>query len=72
MTEVLAGEVQWFGSSMLGVLSASLMVVKKAGGQFRLSGLTPKVKSIMKVTRLAAVFESADSIDEALASLNVS
>lgn len=62
-------EVQWFGSSMLGVLSASLMVVKKAGGEFRLTGMTPKVQSIMKVTRLAAVFQTAETIDEALSSL---
>ena len=65
-------EVQWFGSSMLGVLSASLMVVQKAEGQFCLTGMTSKVQSIMRVTRLAAVFKTADSIDEALASMKAS
>ncbi len=64
-------EVQWFGSSMLGVLSASLMSVQKAEGQFRLSGMTPKVQSIMRVTRLAAVFQTAESIDGALASESI-
>ena len=60
--------VQWFGSAMLGVMSACFAVLGKAGGGLRLAGLTPKVLAILKVTRLLPVFNPVDSVEEAIAS----
>ena len=39
--------VRWFGSAMLGVLTASLATVKAAGGDLRLVGITRRIESIL-------------------------
>ena len=61
-------KVKWFGSSMLGVLTASLTTLRSEGGDLRLTGVTKKIESIMMVTRLAGIFRTLDSVDRAVAS----
>lgn len=61
-------DIQWFASAMLGVMSSSLVIAKKAGGGMRLAWLRPKVTAILKVTRLLPVFNPAESVQEAVAS----
>lgn len=58
--------LQWFGSAVLGALAASLATVQAGGGDLCVTGLSPKVESIMEVTRLLTVFRRADSVDEAI------
>lgn len=60
--------VRWFGSAMLGVMSSCFVILQEAGGGMRLTGLTPKVLDILKVTRLLPVFNPVDSVEEAVAS----
>lgn len=62
-------EVQWCGSPMLGVMSSSLVLLKKAGGGMRLAGLSTKVTAILTATRLLPVFDPVDTVDEAVRSL---
>ena len=61
-------KVKWFGSSMLGVLTASLTTLLNEGGDLRLTGITKKIDSILMVTQLAGIFRTFDTVDRALAS----
>jgi len=61
-------KVKWFGSAMLGVMTASLTSLRNEGGDLRLTGITKKIESIMMVTRLAGIFRTLDSVDRAVAS----
>ena len=61
-------KVKWFGSSMLGVMTASLTTLRNEGGDLRLTGITKKIESILMVTQLASIFRTIDNIDRAVAS----
>jgi len=61
-------KVRWFGSAMLGVLTASLTSLRGEGGDLKLTGVTKKIESILMVTQLANIFETLDSVDSAVAS----
>lgn len=61
-------KVKWFGSSMLGVMTASLTTLRNEGGDLRLTGITKKIESILMVTQLASIFRTIDSVDRAVAS----
>ena len=61
-------KVKWFGSSMLGVMTASLTTSRNAGGDIRLTGITKKIESILMVTQLAGIFRTLDTVDRAVAS----
>ncbi len=58
----------WCGSAMLGVLVASLSTVRNAGGDLRLAGIRERIRSLFVVTQLAEVFQTADTVDRAVAS----
>lgn len=61
-------KVRWFGSAMLGVLTAGLTTLRGEGGDLRLTGVTKKIESILMVTQLANIFKTLDSVDAAVAS----
>ncbi|MCZ6634859.1 MAG: STAS domain-containing protein [bacterium] len=61
-------EVKWFGSAMLGVMSASIAALWNLGGDLRLTGVSPQIESIIKVTKLAEIFKVWDSVDLAIES----
>lgn len=60
--------VRWFGSAMLGVLTASLTTLRGEGGDLRLTGVTRKIESILMVTQLANIFKTLDTVDRAVES----
>ena len=60
--------VKWFGSSMLGVMSAALASARKVGGDIRLTGVTKKIQSILMVTKLASVFRTIEPVEKAVES----
>ena len=60
--------VRWFGSAMLGVLTASLATVKAAGGDLRLVGITRRIESILMVTSLASAFQTFRTLNRAMVS----
>lgn len=55
-------------SAGLGVLVAALKTSRAAGGDVRLCGVTPTVRSILDMTRLSQKFGIYDSVEDALAS----
>lgn len=64
------GKVKWMNSSGLGVLMGSMTTVKNAGGELRLSNVTDKVKSLFMITKLITIFETHETVDEAINSFS--
>ncbi len=58
--------IRWFGSAMLGVLTASLATVREAGGDLYLVGITKRIESIFMVTSLASAFQTYRTVNRAL------
>jgi len=59
-------KVKWLNSSGIGMLMACLTTVRKAGGELVISGATEKVNSAFMVTKLITLFQSFDTVDEAV------
>lgn len=62
------GKVKWMNSSGLGVLMGSMTTVKNAKGELKLANVTDKVKSLFMITKLITIFDTHDSIDDAVGS----
>jgi anti-sigma B factor antagonist len=61
----LAG-VEWMNSTGLGILISSLSTIKTKGGELRLANLTEKIESLLTITKLITVFDTHDSVEEAV------
>ncbi|MCK4412199.1 MAG: STAS domain-containing protein [Candidatus Eisenbacteria sp.] len=62
------GDVSWVNSTGLGILIASHVTVSNAGGTLKLSRVSKRISQIFMVTKLHTVFETHESIEEALQS----
>jgi len=62
-------KVTYVDSSGLATLVGILKNMRSYGGKMRLSGLTPKVKSLFEITKLDKLFEIMASEEEAIAGL---
>ena len=60
------GKVTWMNSTGLGTLMSSLTTMKNAQGDLKLARATEKVKSLFMITKLITIFDTYDSIDDAL------
>ena len=60
--------VPWVNSTGLGILIAGYTTLKREGGALKLTHVTDRIESILMITKLATVFESYNTEDEALAS----
>jgi len=60
--------VSWMNSSGLGILIGGLTTMRNAGGDLKLAGTTDKVQNLLMVTKLITIFESYDTVEEAVAS----
>jgi anti-sigma B factor antagonist len=65
----LAG-VRAMNSSGLGMLIAALSSARNGGGDLRLAGVGERVHTLLVITRLSAVFQQYDSVDDAVASFH--
>ncbi len=63
-------EVKFMNSSGLGMLISGLTTMKKEGGNLKLANVTDKIHSLLLITKLVTIFESYDSLDEAVKSYN--
>lgn len=61
--------VKFMNSSGLGMLISGLTTMKRAEGQFKLANVTDKIESLLIITKLITIFESYESVDEAVKSL---
>jgi anti-sigma B factor antagonist len=62
------GEVSFMDSTGLGELVAAYTTARHQQATLKLANLTKKIKDLLSITQLAAVFESYESLDEAVAS----
>lgn len=62
------GEVSFMDSTGLGELVAAYTTARHQQATLKLANLTKKIKDLLSITQLAAVFESYESLDEAIAS----
>ncbi len=61
-------QVSWMNSSGLGILISALTTIRNAGGDLKLANMTDRIKSLLVITKLLNVFDTYDSIEEAVAS----
>ena len=62
------GGVSFMDSTGLGELVAAYTTAKHQEATLKLANLTKKIKDLLAITQLAAVFESYETLDEALGS----
>ena len=61
--------IELMSSVGLGMLISALTTIKNAGGRLVLANIT-RIHNLIAITRLNTVFESYDSVDEAVKSFN--
>ncbi len=61
-------DVDWMNSTGLGILISGLTTMRNAGGELKLARVTDKIQSLLVITKLVTVFETHDSVEEAVAS----
>jgi len=59
---------EFVDSTFLGTIVISLKKVTAVGGDIKLVGFKPAVRSMFELTRISKVFETFESTDEALSS----
>jgi len=62
-------KVEYMNSSGLSLLIGGAGTVKNAGGALLLAGASPKILSIIKITKLSGVLENHPSVEEAVTRL---
>jgi anti-sigma B factor antagonist len=69
-TKVVAdlSKVSWMNSSGLGILIGGLTTMRNNNGDLKLINVTERIKSLLIITKLITIFETFESIDDALAS----
>jgi len=63
-------DCEFIDSTFLGALVVSLKKVTAHGGDLRLVGFQPAVRSMFELTRMYRVFETFEGTEEALTSFN--
>ena len=61
----LAG-VDWMNSTGLGILISGLTTLRNNQGELKLANVTEKIESLLTITKLITVFETYDSVGEAI------
>lgn len=61
-------KVTLMNSLGVGILISALTTMKSNKGELKLSGVTERIKSLLVITRLITIFETFNSIEEALKS----
>ena len=55
-------------SNGLGILISGLTTLRNNGGELKLARVTEKIESLLTITKLITVFDSYDSVEDALKS----
>ena len=61
-------QVDWFGSSMISVLTEGLTLIRESGGDLRLTGVGRRIERVLTVTGLEGIFWIFNRIDEGVES----
>ena len=60
--------VDWMNSTGLGILISGYSTLRNHDGRLKLANVTEKIQSLLVITKLVSVFESHDSVAEAIKS----
>ena len=55
-------------STGLGILISSYTTLRNNSGELKLANVTDKIQSLLTITKLVSVFDSHDSVEEAVKS----
>jgi len=58
--------VDWMNSTGLGILISSYTTLRNNNGKLKLASVTDKIQSLLTITKLITVFDSYDSVEEAI------
>lgn len=61
-------KVEWMNSTGLGILISGYTRLRNHQGVLKLANVTDKIQSLLTITKLVTVFETFDSVDEAIKS----
>jgi anti-sigma B factor antagonist len=61
-------KVEWLSSVGLGMLISALTTVKNNNGLLKLTNVTDRIQSLLTITRLITIFDTHDSIEDAVKS----
>ena len=61
-------KVDWMNSPGLGILISALTTLRNNQGELKLANVTDKIQSLLTITKLVTVFESHNSVEQAVAS----
>lgn len=64
-------EVRLVNSSGLGLLIAGLTIMRNAGGELALAGVSSKLAKLLEVTKLSQVFAVYHEVEEAIAAFQL-
>jgi anti-sigma B factor antagonist len=62
--------VEWMNSSGLGILIQAATLLKNNKGHLKLINVSERIKNLLKITKLSGIFETSDSLEKAIQSLN--
>lgn len=62
------GRVNFMNSSGLGMLVGGMTSMRNAGGDLRLANVADRIRSLLIVTKLITIFQTYESVDEAVES----
>ena len=65
-------DVKFMNSSGLGMLIGGLTTVKRDEGHLKLARVTDKIESLLIITKLITIFESYETVEEAVNSFSES
>lgn len=68
MIVVDLSRIKWLNSQGLGMLMACLTTIRNNGGDLKIAGAAERVQNVFMVTKLVRVFETYDTVREAIES----
>jgi anti-sigma B factor antagonist len=63
-------DAKFMNSSGLGMLISGLTTLKRENGSLKLANVTERIESLLIITKLITIFESYESVDEAVKSFS--
>ena len=63
-------KVNWMNSSGLGILIGGLTTLRNDNGDLKLTGITERIENLLMITKLITVFETFESVEDAVKSFN--
>jgi anti-sigma B factor antagonist len=61
------GKVTWMNSTGLGALMGAMTSLRNANGDLKLAKITEKVESLFVITKLVTIFDTFDTVEQAVA-----